>query len=164
VLAAALAALPVIASGEEQVQVQAEVVLASNRGSIMDPPSLEKMKQQFSQKGFAFTSYRRLSGEKLTLKKKKPVEVRLPNRRTATVRLDGINQGTASLEIIISQDPSNVVIASTVLTLGREGSLFQHAGDYDGGQLILVLSPSGLGHPRNGPQHSRFHPAESGAR
>lgn len=158
-LAAAIAAIPAMASAEEQVQVQAGVVLASNRGSTMDPPSLEQMKQQFTQKGFAFTSFRRLSEEKLTLKKKKPVEIKLPNQRTATVRLDGINQGIASVEIIISQDPSNVVIASTILTLGREGSVFQHAGDYDGGQLILALSPAGGGHPRNGPQQSRFHSA-----
>jgi len=72
----------------------------------------------------------------------------LPNQRSATIRLADIKRGTAFVEVIISQLPSNVVISSTVLTLGREGSLFQHAGDYNGGQLILVISPDEKVKPR----------------
>jgi hypothetical protein len=130
------------------VQVRTEVVLASNQGSTVDPPDLERMKKVFSQKGFAFTSYQRLSGEKIAIHKSKPAEIALPNQRSATIRLDDIKRGTASVEVIISQLPSNVVISSTVLTLGREGSLFQHAGDYNGGQLILVISPDDKVKPR----------------
>lgn len=130
------------------VQVRTEVVLASNQGSTVDPPDLEKMKRQFSQKGFAFTSYQRLSGDKIAIHKSKPAEIPLPNQRAATIRLADIKRGTAFVEVIISQLPSNVVVSSTVLTLGREGSLFQHAGDYNGGQLILVISPDEKVKPR----------------
>lgn len=130
------------------VQVRTEVVLASNQGSTIDPPDLEKMKRQFSQKGFAFTSYQRLSGDKIAIHKSKPAEIHLPNQRAATIRLDDIKAGTAHVEVIISQLPSNVVISSTGFTLGREGSLFQHAGDYNGGQLILVISPAESAKPR----------------
>lgn len=126
---------------EPRVRITAEVILASNKGTAIDPPALAKMKDQFSEKGFAFTSYRRLSTEKLSLRRK-PVELKLPNRHVATLKVDEMKAGTATIRVDISQ------LASTTLTLGREGSLFQHAGDFEGGQLILVLSPDGGAQPR----------------
>lgn len=129
-------------AGEPKVRINAEVILASNNGDAVDPPALARMKNQFSQKGFAFTSYRRLSSEKLSLKRE-PVELKLPNQRTATLRLDGIKAGIATVRVDISD------LSSTTLTMGREGSLFQHAGDHDGGQLILVLSPDHGSQPRH---------------
>jgi hypothetical protein len=140
-----------VVAAEPQVPINTEVVLASNKGTVIDPPTLAKMKEQFTQKGFAFTSFRRLSGEKVVLQPSKAVEIKLPNQRMATVRLDDLKNGTASVEVVISQLPSNVVIASTILTLGREGSLYQHAGDYEGGQLIVVISPADSAKPRRGP-------------
>jgi hypothetical protein len=128
-------------AAEPQVRVTAEVILASNKGNTIDPPGLARMKDQFSQKGFAFTSYRRLSSERLKLRRQ-PVEIKLPNHRTATLRLDEMKAGTAAVRVEISN------LASTTLTMGREGSLFQHAGDYEGGQLILVLSPDQPSQPR----------------
>ena len=128
-------------TAEPQVRVTAEVILASNKGNTIDPPALVMMKDQFSQKGFAFTSYRRLSSEKLKLRRQ-PVELKLPNHRTATLHLDEMKAGTATVKVEISN------LASTTLSMGREGSLFQHAGDYDGGQLILVLSPDQPSQPR----------------
>lgn len=135
-------------AAEPAVQIGTQLILASNRDSTIDPPELVSMRDQFSQKGFAFTSFRRLSGEKLTLHKGKPAEIALPNQRTASIRLNDVKHGTAHVEVILSQLPSKVVISSTVLTLGREGSLFQHVGDYDGGQLILVISPADTVKPR----------------
>ncbi len=136
-----LASFGAVAS-EPQVRVRAEVILASNKGNTIDPPALARMKDQFTQKGFAFTSYRRLSSEKLKLRRQ-PVELKLPNHRTATLHLDEMKAGTATVRVEISD------LASTTLTMGREGSLFQHAGDYDGGQLILVLSPDQAAQPRH---------------
>jgi len=129
-------------ASEPKVRVTAEVVLASNQGNAIDPPALAKMKDQFTEKGFAFTSYRRLSSEKLSLRRK-PVELKLPNRRTATLRLDDMKAGTAMVHVDISE------LASTTLTMGREGSLFLHAGDHEGGQLILALSPDEAAQPRH---------------
>ncbi len=142
-----VAVLLVFASGvalaaEPKVRISAEVILASNNGNIIDPPALARMKNQFSQKGFAFTSYRRLSSEKLSLKRE-PVELKLPNQRTATLRLDAMKAGVATVRVDISD------LSSTTLTMGREGSLFQHAGDHAGGQLILKLSPDHGGQPRH---------------
>ena len=72
-----------------------------------------------------------------------PVELKLPNQRTATLRLDGMKAGVATVRVEISD------LSRTTMTMGREGSLFQHAGDHEGGQLILVLSPDRGGQPRH---------------
>lgn len=153
--------LLVFASGvalaaEPKVRISAEVILASNNGNTVDPPVLAGMRNQFSRSGFAFTSYRRLSSEKLSLKRE-PVELKLPNQRTATLRLDGMKAGVATVRVDISN------LSSTTLTMGREGSLFQHAGDHDGGQLILVLSPDHNGQPRHAAS-AVSRPAEAVAR
>jgi hypothetical protein len=135
-LSVALAcALPSAAFAAEQVEVLAEVVLASNQGEAIDPPELAKMKDVFSRSGFSFTSYKRLWTDKLTLKLKQAVEVKLPNQKTATLKLEAIENGSAKVQIEIKK------LVSTTLRLGREGSLFQQAGDHQGGKLILVLSP-----------------------
>jgi hypothetical protein len=135
-----LLSAPALAA-EPKVRVTAEVILASNKGNAIDPPALMKIKDQFTEKGFAFTSYRRISLEKLSLRRK-PVELKLPNRRTATLRLDEMKEGIATVRVDISQ------LTSTILTMGREGSLFQHAGEHEGGQLILRLSPDEAAQPR----------------
>lgn len=140
--AAVLCASAATLAAEPKVRIQAEVILASNNGTAIDPPALGRMKDQFSQKGFAFTSYRRLSSEKLSLSRQ-PVEVKLPNQRTATLRVDAMKGGVATVRVDISE------LSSTTMTLGREGSLFQHAGDHDGGQLILVVSPDHGAQPRH---------------
>ena len=155
------AALLLFASGvawaaEPKVRINAEVILASNNGNTVDPPALAGMKNQFSQKGFAFTSYRRLSSEKLSLKRE-PVELKLPNQRTATLRLDAMKGDVATVRVDISD------LSSTTLTMGREGSVFQHAGEHDGGQLILKLSPDHGSQPRHAAS-GISRPAESVAR
>lgn len=140
-------------AGEPKVRVTAEVILASNNGNAIDPPALVKIKNQFSEKGIAFTSYRRISLEKLSLRKK-PVEIKLPNRRTATLRLDEMKAGIATVRVDISQ------LTSTILTMGREGSLFQHAGEHEGGQLFLRLSPDETAQPRRIAGSATRYPAE----
>ena len=140
-------------AGEPKVRVTAEVILASNQGNAIDPPALVKIKNQFTEKGFAFTSYRRISLEKLSLRRK-PVELKLPNRRTATLRLDEMKAGIATVRVDISE------LTSTILTMGREGSLFQHAGEHEGGQLILRLSPDEAAQPRRVAGSSTRYPAE----
>lgn len=120
------------ASAEPQVEVMAEVVHASNQGS--SDSALANMKAMFSKEGFGFTSYRRLSSARLALQKAKAAEVSLPNGKAATIKLDELKDGKAHLKVSV---PSG----ETVYTLGREGSVFVDAGIYQGGSLILVLSP-----------------------
>lgn len=129
-----IAGLGGVAWGEEPVEVLSETVLASNQGEAVDPPSLGAMKAQFAEAGFVFSSYRRLSSQKLALSQVRDTGVELPNGRHVTLRLQGLKGGTASVQIQISG------AVSTVVKLGREGSVFQHTGPHEGGQLFLVLS------------------------
>ncbi len=133
--------IPCAALAQAKVDVQAETVLVSNKDSTIDPPELAKLKDNFLKNGLAFTSYRRLKTAKLSLEQGKPSKLDLPNRKTVTVRLDSLKDGTARLQV-------EVPPLSQTMTLGREGSVSMVAGDHDGGKLVLVLSPASAGKPR----------------
>jgi hypothetical protein len=100
----------------------------------VDPP-LVAMKDAFTKSGFNYKSYHRLSREKLTLKKGEPHEIKLPNGRVAKLTFEGMNAGAAQIR-------AEVKPILTTNTLGKEGSVFLHAGAHSGGVLILVLSPA----------------------
>jgi hypothetical protein len=123
-------------SEEPKVELTAEVVLASNQGNALDPPELVKTKEMFAKAGINMSSFRRLSSQKLALAQGIAAELALPNGRKASLILQDIKKGSAHVQVKIAD------LVSTVLKLGQQGSLFQHAGAFDGGQLFLVLSPA----------------------
>ena len=131
-LAALVLTLPVAA--ENRLSLWAEVVQASNEGTAIDA-GLEKMREQFAKSGIVYKSYRRLSQEQLQLVPGKPVEVHLPNAKTATLTLLSL-KGSRS-QVSVSLPP-----VQTTYTLGREGSVYMQAGPHANGVLILVLTPS----------------------
>ena len=65
-VAAVLFAAPAVWA-QAKVDVSADVVLASNNGSTIDPPELAKMKDQFMKSGLAFTSSNTSPGDANTL-------------------------------------------------------------------------------------------------
>ncbi len=127
--------VPMAALAQETVQVQAEVVLASKKGSEVDPPELAKMKEQFQKQNFSFTSFKRLSLQVLEVGAQKPTEVKLPSGTNASLQLLGMKDGIATVRVAIPRQPTLDV------ELGRQGAVYQKAGKYVGGELILVLSP-----------------------
>jgi hypothetical protein len=131
--------LPVPARAEDQkLKVQVEVVLVSQKGTEVDPPQLQKMKETFQKQNFNFTSFKRLSQQTLELGNKEPTEVKLPNGVNASLRLLRMQGDTATLRVEVPQ------LSAVDVELGREGSVYQRAGKHVGGELILVLSkPSG---------------------
>lgn len=131
--------LPVSARAEDQkLKVQVEVVLVSQKGTEVDPPELQKMKETFQKQSFNFTSFKRLSQQTLELGNKEPTEVKLPNGVNASLRLLRMQGDTATLRVEVPQ------LSAVDVELGREGSVYQRAGKHVGGELILVLSkPSG---------------------
>ena len=131
-LAALVLSCPVAA--ENRVALSAEVVQASNEGAGVDT-GLEKMREQFAKSGIVYKSYRRLSQEQLQLVPGKPVEVHLPNAKTATLTLLSL-KGSRS-QVSVSLPP-----VQTTYTLGREGSVYMQAGPHANGVLILVLTPA----------------------
>lgn len=130
-LAAAVLAVPALAAAP--VPLLVEVVQASNDGAGVDP-GLERMRDQFAKSGITYQSYRRLSRDAFQLTVGKPVEVKLPNARTATLTLVSV-KGTEA-QVSVSVPP-----LKTLYTLGREGSVYLQAGPHAGGVLILVLTP-----------------------
>jgi hypothetical protein len=131
-LAALLLALPVAA--ESRVSLLAEVVQASNEGAGVDA-GLEKMREQFAKSGIVYKSYRRLSHEQLQLVPGKPVDVRLPNAKTATLTLLSLKGSQSQVSVALPP-------LQTTYTLGKEGSVYLQAGPHANGVLILVLTPA----------------------
>ena len=124
-----LLAVPVWAD-EPKVTVQAEVVHAQEKAGAIDP-GLESMQTALSQKT-KYGTLKRLSTQKLELGAK-VTSVALPNAKTAELSLSSLEKGVATVKVKLAPSEST-------LKLGREGSLYQHAGKWQGGDLWLVLS------------------------
>lgn len=134
VLAASFGALPALAE-DGSVSVRVETVLASNKGTEVDPPDLAKMKDTFQKQNFSFTSFKRLALSTVKLTPvKKTADVKLPNGVNASLTLMGVKDGTATVRVDVPRQ------STTDVELGRQGSIYQLAGSHVGGKLILVLA------------------------
>jgi hypothetical protein len=120
-----------------KVPVQVDVVHVSNQGDTVEPPELERMKETFAKLGRPFSSFKRLSSNRVQVGKSTPASVSLPNGRTATLKLQELKEGTATVSL---QVPG--LINALTLKLGREGAVYQKAGEHEGGSLVLSLSPA----------------------
>ena len=144
-LATCVWAWPLVSRAEDpKVDLRAEVILASNQGNAIEPASLSSVKDEFASAGIVFTSYKQLSSEKLSIDKQHPAEVKLPNGKTASLKLEDLKEGKATVKV-------RGLGAEVVIQLGREGSVFQRVGAHQGGQLILMLTPGRGPKPRQGP-------------
>jgi hypothetical protein len=119
---------------EQKLKVQVEVVLVSKKGTEVEPPELQKMKDTFQKQSFNFTSFKRLSHQTLEVSSTQPTEVKLPNGVNASLRLLRLQGDTATLRVEVPQ------LSGMDVELGREGAVYQRAGKHVGGELILVLS------------------------
>jgi len=119
---------------EQKLKVEVEVVLVSRKGTEVDPPQLQKMKETFQRQNFNFTSFKRLSQQSLEVNSKEPTEVKLPNGVNASLKLLRMQGDTATLRVDVPQ------LSAVDVELGREGAVYQRAGKHVGGELILVLS------------------------
>ncbi|WP_208723321.1 hypothetical protein [Corallococcus llansteffanensis] len=134
--AVALTLGPAVALAQDaKVKVQVEVVLASNKGTAVEPAELNKMKEAFQKQNFSFTSFKRMSLDTVEVAAPKPTEVKLPNGTNASLQLLGMKDGIATLRVIIPNQ------SSVEVELGRQGAVYQKAGKHVGGDLILVLVP-----------------------
>ncbi|RKG91669.1 hypothetical protein D7V97_41705 [Corallococcus sp. CA053C] len=134
--AVALTLGPAVALAQDaKVKVQVEVVLASNKGTAVEPAELNKMKEAFQKQNFSFTSFKRMSLDTVEVVAARPTEVKLPNGTNASLQLLGMKDGIATLRVIIPNQ------SSVEVELGRQGAVYQKAGKHVGGDLILVLVP-----------------------
>lgn len=118
-------------AADPKVEVQTEVVLAQEKGNSLEPAELSKMQAALKPKK-AYGTLKRLSSVRLTLTAK-PVPVTLPSGSNGELSLIHVKDNVATVRLKVG------AIDST-LKLGGEGSLYQHAGAYQGGDLWVVLS------------------------
>jgi hypothetical protein len=136
-----LATSAALADGSK-VKVSTQVVLASNKGTAVEPPQLAKMKDEFAKQGISYTSWKQQSAANLWLESGKANEVSLPGGRQALLKLKKLEAGTATVHVTIPR------LLDTDYKLGRTGSVYIRSGDHEGGVLILVLSPPNEVKPR----------------
>jgi hypothetical protein len=129
ITAVVFAAAPVFAD-DAKVTVQAEVVHAQEKAGSVDP-GLQPMQTALAQKT-KYGTLKRVSLQKVELTTK-PAPLPLPNGKTAELSLVTVEKDVATVKVKLQPSEST-------LKLGRDGSLYQHAGKWQGGDLWLVLS------------------------
>ncbi len=115
---------------EPKVTVNAEVIHAQVKAGTIEP-GLQEMQIALSQ-GKKYGALKRISTQKVTVQGK-PTVLPLPNGKNAQLSLMTLELGVATIKVKVPQGEST-------LKLGRDGSLFQQAGEWQGGDLWLVLS------------------------
>ena len=128
-------ALPGAAWAGDKVDVMADVVLASNNGTKVDPPALEEAKKAFAAKNVNFSSWQGLSQRRLSLEPKKTVEVPLPNGKKAQLTLESVTDDVARVKVTVAP-------TTTTFEVGRSGNLYVDGGQHQGGQLYVIISPA----------------------
>ena len=120
-----------LAAEPTKIDVQAEVVLAQEKGATLDPPEMAKVQQALKQNKH-YGSLKRLSSSKLTVTNK-PTPVPLPNGTTGELSLISVKDDEAIVRLKVGK-------LDSTLKLGAQGSLYHHGGAYQGGDLWVVLS------------------------
>ena len=129
VLFAVLALAPV-AFADGPVAVQADVVFASTTAGKVDP-SLVKMQETLGAKVKYLTLEKR-SSQKLGVDAK-GVTVALPNGKSASLSLEGLKAGVATLRVKLPP-------TDATYSLAKEKAFYLQGGSHENGDLWLVLS------------------------
>ena len=82
--------------------------------------------------GKKYGALKRISTQKVALQTR-PTVLPLPNGKNAELSLLTLEQGVATIKVKVPQ-------SETTSKLGRDGSLYHQAGEWQGGDLWLVLS------------------------
>ncbi len=127
---AALALSTAVFAQDSKVAVKADVILCHLKDGTVEP-GLEAMQAKLAQ-GKKYGSLKRISTQKLQLQAA-ATPVALPNGKSADVSLINVEKDVAMIKVKVAQ-------GEATLKLGREGSLYQQAGEWQGGDLWLVLS------------------------
>jgi hypothetical protein len=128
--ASALAMATATWADDVKIPVQVDVVYASTKAGAVDE-SLKKMQSTLAAKT-RYLTLTLLSTQRVELEAREH-SLTLPNRSSATLKLEALKKGMATVRV-------KVASADSTSTLGRERSLYVHAGSHDGGDLWLVLS------------------------
>lgn len=114
----------------DAVPVQADVVFASTSPGKVDP-SLLKMQETLGAKVKYLTLEKR-SSQKLMVDEK-GASVSLPNGKSASLALEGLKAGVATLRVKLPP-------TDATYSLAKEKSFYLQAGAHEAGELWLVLS------------------------
>lgn len=134
-----LAALALLISSaalaeDAKVTVNADVVFAELKAGAIEA-GLSKMAAALAQgeHGKKYGTMKKLSSQTVPLETK-PAVLPLPNGKTAQLSLKSLDKGVATVHVKV------VDLGESTAKLGSDGSLYQQAGGFDGGDLWVVVS------------------------
>lgn len=117
----------------DKVDIRAEVVLAAKDGNEIDPPALKAMQQAFAEQKVSYGYLKRVLERPISVQQK-PVTLKLPNNKEATLMLEKLKGDVATIRV-------KVPPADAVYNLGKKGNLYVQGGKHEGKDVWLVLSP-----------------------
>jgi hypothetical protein len=126
----AVLALASMAFADGPVAVQADVVFASTTAGKVDP-TLQKMQETLGAKVKYLTLEKR-SSQKLDVDAK-GVTVALPNGKVASLTLEGLKAGVATLRVKLPP-------TDATYSLAKDKAFYLQGGSHEAGDLWLVLS------------------------
>ena len=126
----AVLALASMAFADGPVAVQADVVFASTTAGKVDP-TLQKMQETLGAKVKYLTLEKR-SSQKLDVDAK-GVTVALPNGKSASLTLEGLKAGVATLRVKLPP-------TDATYSLAKDKAFYLQGGSHEAGDLWLVLS------------------------
>lgn len=126
-----------LAQDAVKVPLRVDVVSVSNNGQVTEPKSLSAMRSTFAKQGLEFSAFKQLSSARIEVGASAPTVIKLPNGREASLRLDKMENDTAHVKLEIPG-----LLKETLLTLGKKGIVYQQAGSYQSGKLVLVINPA----------------------
>jgi hypothetical protein len=132
---AVAAAEDAAATGDEEVEVRIDTVLASNSGKGFDP-ALASLRQPFVGL-LPYSSYRLVQGEQRRVAYRREAEFLLPGGRYLVVVPRGYKDGRVQLSVMLIQGTRPLV--NTTLALRNHGVFLVAGPHYQEGVLIIAI-------------------------
>ena len=124
-----------VASAVERVNVEVEVIYASNQPHPTEP-SLSRLKIQL-QSTFNFTSYTLLEKKRMVLSRGKEEKLSIPGKKYLKIELEEVIKGQAKLKVVVL-DRRRVVL-TTMFRISPGQTVLVGGTRYESGALIIAI-------------------------
>ncbi len=134
VLVALMFAAVGVASGVERVNVEVEVIYASNQPHPTEP-SLSRLKIQLQ--SFNFTSYTLLEKKRMVLSRGNEGKLSIPGKKYLKIELEEVIKGQVKLKVVVLD--RRRVLLTTMFRISPGQTVLVGGPRYESGTLIIAI-------------------------
>ncbi len=124
-----------VASAVERVNVEVEVIYASNQPHPTEP-SLSRLKIQL-QSTFNFTSYTLLEKKRMVLSRGKEGKLSIPGKKYLKIELEEVIKGQIKLKVVVLD--RRRVLLTTMFRISPGQTVLVGGPRYESGTLIIAI-------------------------